>query len=127
MIPSTRRLGITLLIVCHVAVIQSHEKTSKKDADDGGKQHRNVSKEKSDTKGLNILFVAPFGSTSHKYFYDGVIEAIADGGHKVNKNAEQLIFQLIEYQYDHYSIYLIYYIYSKKCLINYILNPFLKK
>ena len=30
-----------------------------------------------------VLFIAPFGSKSHKTFYDGLIGAIADGGHKV--------------------------------------------
>lgn len=30
-----------------------------------------------------ILFVAPFGSQSHKNFYNGIIHAIAEDGHKV--------------------------------------------
>uniref|UniRef100_A0A2P2I4R3 UDP-glucuronosyltransferase 2C1-like n=1 Tax=Hirondellea gigas TaxID=1518452 RepID=A0A2P2I4R3_9CRUS len=55
-------------------------------------------------KKAKILFVAPFGSKSHKIFYDGVVEAIADDGHqvtmltpferkKVHKNIKDVVFE----------------------------------
>lgn len=53
--------------------------------------------------GRHILFVAPFGSKSHKNFYNGIIDALADDGHKVtvitpysapksHPNVEEIVF-----------------------------------